>query len=206
MNILWNVHLCDHMSSLQFVPHEPIWVNMGKYVPIYANKCQYGSIRTSGRPPKLFVYSSSQNSRSHPYATESSLGCFKVALVIVIICFTFLTFCSFWYAAYFEIFDIFVANFVVLGANVAYFGICGLFCFTALSPTSTCSPEILHFWRAAWNTEDPDSRSNEKGKTKFYIHGGRWISDDKVLDCWYFGPVWNPHIHPSPTFVCINCP
>ena len=108
--------------------------------------------------------------------------------------FYILTFCSFWYAAYFEIFDIFVANFVVLSVNVAYFGICGLFCFTALSPTSTCSPEILHFWRAAWNTEDPDSRSNEKGKTKFYIHGGRWISDDKVLDCWDLGPVWNPHI------------
>ena len=147
--------------------------------PICANKDQYGSIRTSGRPPKLFVYSSSQNSRSHPYAAKSTLGCFKVALVIVIsihncekcpelsiimlieflefgpviilffvvflASFTFLTFCSFWYAAYFEIFDIFVANFVVLGANVAYFGICGLFCFTALSPTSTCSPEILHF-------------------------------------------------------------
>ena len=72
-------------GSLQYVP---IRTNMGQHgqicANIYANKCQYGSKRTSGRPPKLFVYSSSQNSRSHPYAAESSLGCFKVALVIVI--------------------------------------------------------------------------------------------------------------------------
>ena len=58
---------------------------MGQHGPICANKGQYGSIRTSGRSPKLFVYSSPQNSRSHPYAAESTLGCFKVALVIIIL-------------------------------------------------------------------------------------------------------------------------